>query len=226
MVHVGILQHTPGEPGGYLETILQETGIPFDYHRLYETNEFPGIRATHVLIMGGPMSVNDEARYPFLREEKALIRRCVAEGRAVCGICLGAQLIASAFGAKVYPYREEVGWGTVRWTAARPADLAAECTVFQFHGETFDLPKESVLLGSGAVVPNQALAVGSAVGFQFHVEMTHSLIEEWIRDRPKEQLQRILVDTGRFLPESHRVCERIAEAFLAAPARDGQSWFR
>ena len=113
------------------------------------------------------MSVNDETQYPFLHEEKALIRHFVAEGKAVCGICLGAQLIASVFGAKVYPCGEEVGWSAVRWTDGH---LPAECTVFQFHGETFDLPAAGVLLATGTVVPLQALAVGSAVGFQFHVE--------------------------------------------------------
>jgi GMP synthase-like glutamine amidotransferase len=224
-VDIGILQHVAGEPSGYLETVFQDAGIPFEYHPLYETNELPLIAGSHILIMGGSMSANDEPEFPFLREEKALIRRSVAEGKAVWGICLGAQLIASAFGAKVYPSREEVGWGSVRWTSQHPAGLPAECRVFQFHGDTFDLPAEGTLLGAGGVVHNQALAVGSAVGFQFHIEMTRPLIDAWIRDRPGDQRQRILDDTIRFLPESHRICRQIAEAFLTAPVRNFHSWF-
>jgi hypothetical protein len=102
--------------------------------------------------------------------------------------------------------------------------LPDESRVFQFHGDTFDLPPEGTLLATGSVVPHQALAVGSAVGFQFHVEMTAPLIRDWIANLSPDHQRRILEDTGRFLPESHRLCRRIAGLFLGASTGDARSW--
>ena len=217
---IAIFQHVRNEPSGYLETTFREQGIPFGYIRLYDTNEVPRtLSATHLVFMGGCMSVNDEEDYPWLVQEKELIRRSEKAGQSVLGICLGAQLIASARGAPVYPFVQETGW--------HPLDRAAGATgivslfpeqfhVFQLHGETFALPIRSRLLATGTNVRNQAFSCRNALGLQFHLEMTESIIREWSKDLKKHQQSIIARDTPRYLAESNRLCRMVAEDFIGA----------
>ena len=151
-VKVAAFQHSPTEPLGLFESIFAEKKIPFEYIRLYETNEVPRIDASHLVFLGGPMSVNDEEELPWLVQEKALIRRSVKERRKVLGICLGAQFIASAFGAKVYRFVPENGW---RFLNGEPGTLFPDrFPVFQFHGETFEIPYgEAPRIGNGRQEP-------------------------------------------------------------------------
>jgi len=111
---VVIFQHAAEEPAGILEPLLVGLGANVSSVRLFETNELPPVAATHVIFLGGPMSVNDEREFQCLSQEKALIRAAVKARRPVLGICLGAQLIASACGARVYPCIQEIGWRMVR----------------------------------------------------------------------------------------------------------------
>jgi len=110
---LAILQHTKDEPAGLFESYARQAGVPCEITPLYTTTEVPPLNATHLLILGGPMSVNQEGLFPYLVDEKRLIRSFVAAGRPVLGVCLGAQLIASACGGKVFPCREEIGWNRV-----------------------------------------------------------------------------------------------------------------
>jgi GMP synthase-like glutamine amidotransferase len=108
---IAVFRHVQNEPLGYFQQIFNEKSISFDYLNLYETNEIPGqINATHLIFLGGPMSVNDENELPWLIQEKELIRQSVKSGQKVLGICLGAQLIASAYEAKVFRFVNETGW--------------------------------------------------------------------------------------------------------------------
>jgi GMP synthase-like glutamine amidotransferase len=133
---------------GIFEEIFSEQDIPFGYIRLYETSEIPvEIYASHLIFMGGPMSVNDEREFPWLAEEKALIRDSVRRGHPVLGICLGAQLIASAHGARVYCSTAEYGWCGIRKVGEGPfARFADSFRAFQLHGETFDIPGGGTIL--------------------------------------------------------------------------------
>lgn len=131
-----------------------------------------------LVIMGGPMSVNDEAGYPWLAAEKQFIRKAIEKDKAVIGICLGAQLIANALGAAVRPNgTKEIGWFPI---TAEPASYTEdifsfpqELLVFHWHGETFDLPDGAIRLARSDACENQAFQLGRRViGMQFHLETT------------------------------------------------------
>jgi GMP synthase-like glutamine amidotransferase len=215
-IEVMVFQHAAGESMGIFEEIFSEQGIPFEYVRLYETGEVPvEIHASHLIFMGGPMSVNDEREFSWLAEEKALIRDLVRQGRPVLGICLGAQLIASAHGARVYRSTAEYGWCGIRKVGEGPfARFPAIFSVFQFHGETFDVPHGGTIFCTGDQVKNQAFMLGSALAIQFHLELTRSLIRDWTRDLPAAQQAAIEAGTPKYLERSNALCRMLAEDFF------------
>ena len=173
------LQHVPFEGLGSIETWLQSRRAAITVTRFFEDPALPSLDDFDLLIiMGGPMSVNDEANHPWLAAEKQFIRSAIEKDKAVIGICLGAQLIASAMGAAVYPNREkEIGWLPVMAEPVSDADdrfsFPQELLVFHWHGETFDLPQGVVRLAKSAACENQAFQLGRRViGMQFHLETT------------------------------------------------------
>jgi GMP synthase-like glutamine amidotransferase len=174
---VHILQHVPFEDIGSMDSWLDERGAAKGYTRFFEGAALPQLKGLDLIIaMGGPMSVNDEATLPWLRPEKQFIRDAVEKGVPVLGVCLGAQLIASAQGARVYPNRQkEIGWYSIEATpgAANTFRFPEKCTVFHWHGETFDLPSGAVRLAKSAACENQAFQIGQhVIGLQFHLETT------------------------------------------------------
>ena len=217
---IAIFQHIASEPAGLFETIFTEQKIPYEYVRLWEDGETPAAAAgaTHYLFMGGPMSVNDEKELPFLKEEKALIRDAAGRGRPVLGICLGAQLIASAFGARVYPYLQETGWHHLARAPEAPGIFSRfpeRFPVFQLHGETFDLPPGARLAATGTAVKHQAFVYRTATALQFHLELTEGIIRDWIRDLDPAQQSAIVKDTPACIAESNRLCRMVAGNFIA-----------
>jgi GMP synthase-like glutamine amidotransferase len=175
-MRVHVLQHAPFEGLGSIHDWLEQQGADISYTRFYESPELPDPAGLDfVIAMGGPMSVNDESELPWLRPEKQFVRNAIERGLAVLGICLGAQLIASALGARVYrnPVKE-IGWFPIEATADGLAQgLPAACRVFHWHGETFELPAGARRLARSAACENQGFQVKSAVlGLQFHLEMT------------------------------------------------------
>jgi GMP synthase-like glutamine amidotransferase len=214
-IHLAVFQQTPNEPMGYFETLCREWNIPCDCIRLFETNKPRITHATHLLLLGGPMSVNDEKEYPFLTEEKIAIRSFVKSCKPVLGICLGAQLIAAAFGGKVYPCSAENGWCEIKSLGRGMfKGFPSRFRAFQMHGETFDIPSGGKILCTGNFVPNQALQIGSATGLQFHPEMTVDLIRDWSKDLPSAKRDQISVDTENCLSDSQSWCRVIAQRFL------------
>ena len=221
---VAVFQHEPAEPSGYLEQIFSEHSIPLTYVRLYETGELPRTDATHLVFMGGPMSVNDEQEYPYLRGEKELIKKSLKNRQKVLGICLGAQLIASAFGAPVYRSVTETGWHVVTTVPESPGIFAGfpeKFHVFQLHGDTFALPYRGRLHCTGERVKNQGFSVSTCLGLQFHLEMTAEMIREWSRSLKKHEQEKIARDTPRYLAESNRLCRLVAEDFIGKPPVSG-----
>jgi GMP synthase (glutamine-hydrolysing) len=216
---ITVLQHEAGEHAGFFEIIWREQEIYPRVLRLYETQEIPLLHETHLLILGGSMSVHDEREFPFLRQEKCLIRECIKRHLPVLGICLGAQLIADALGGRVFPYRKELGWTPLAGLEyAHPPLFPLQFHAFQLHRDTFEVPAGGTLLCTGEMVKNQAFAIGSAWGLQFHLEMTEPLIEDWIRDCNREEKERIRADTAHFLLSSNNLCRMVGERFLRRPA--------
>ena len=142
-----------------------------------------------IIILGGPMSVYDN--YVFLKNEQKLIKKAVDMKIPTLGICLGSQLIAEAMGGKVYPGNlKEIGWHDIEITENGSREIfngiaTLTNTVFQWHGDTFDLPKSAIILAkSDAYV--QAFRIKTAIGIQFHIEVDESMIEEWLKVYSKE----------------------------------------
>lgn len=172
-----ILQHVPFEGIGSIAHWLDARSATVTATRFYESPNLPLLDGIDLVIaMGGPMSVNDEATLPWLIAEKAFLRDAIDRGIAVLGICLGAQLIASSRGARIYPGRQrEIGWYPVEavTNASDSIPFPASARVLHWHGETFDLPEGALHLARSAACEHQAFAIGDRVlGLQFHPEVT------------------------------------------------------
>jgi GMP synthase-like glutamine amidotransferase len=172
------LQHVAFEGLGSIEPWLLNAGYEITRSQLFASPALPGVDEIDLLIvLGGPMSINDEAEFPWLVPEKTFIRDFIASGRPVLGICLGAQLIANALGARVYrnPVKE-IGWFPIEAVATEETGaftFPPSMEVFHWHGETFDLPPGATLTARSAGCENQAFQIGrSVIGLQFHLETT------------------------------------------------------
>jgi GMP synthase-like glutamine amidotransferase len=171
-------QHVPFEGLGSILPWLNSYGYELTSTRFFESADLPDPEAVDLLvIMGGPMSVNDEDRFPWLILEKQFVREIIETGKPVLGICLGAQIIANAMGAKVFPNPvKEIGWFPIRAVAPIDGSVFAfppSEIVFHWHGETFDLPPDAIRLARSEGCDNQAFQLGKRViGLQFHLETT------------------------------------------------------
>jgi GMP synthase (glutamine-hydrolysing) len=191
MKPVFILRHVPHEPAGSLESYLAEAGAEYRYLDLFQEvpRQLPLDQAAALVVMGGPMSVHDVDKYPFLAAEVDWIQQAVRQQLPMLGICLGSQLLAKAIGAKVYPNGiKEIGWYRLKMLPTTAEDpLFADCetteTVFQWHGDTFDLPPGAVHLAQSALCKHQAFRAGPcAWGLQFHIEMTPEMVDAWLSE--------------------------------------------
>ena len=177
-MRVHYLQHVPFEGLGSIAYWLEAARYETTNTKLFESAKFPDLKKIDLLlIMGGPMSVNDEDDFPWLVSEKQFIREAFNLGKPVLGICLGAQLIASAIGARVYRNSlKEIGWFPIDGIASNDSSIfnfPPSVKVFHWHGETFDLPSGATRLAKSDGCENQAFQIGkSVIGLQFHLETT------------------------------------------------------
>jgi GMP synthase-like glutamine amidotransferase len=198
-----ILEHEESEGPGIFQPLLQESGRSFKRIQLFKGAAVPGGENLQgVLIMGGPMNVYEESAYPFLAEEDRFIKQCLRNAIPVLGICLGAQLIAKAAGAKITRApAKELGWHEVSLTDAGMHDpLLGGCaktfSVFQFHEDMFDIPQSAVHIIEAPVCPHQGFRIGNnAYGLQFHLEATQEMIAEWVADQGADKTK-IIEETG------------------------------
>jgi GMP synthase-like glutamine amidotransferase len=172
------LQHVAFEGLGSIASWCETGDWEVSCTRLFDGEELPLPGSVDLLVvLGGPMSVNDEKEFPWLTAEKRFVGEVIALGRPVLGICLGAQMIANVLGARVYPNEEkEIGWFPVHGEEAPSADVfpfPAMVDVFHWHGETFHLPAGAVHLARSNGCAHQAFQCGrSVIGLQFHLETT------------------------------------------------------
>ncbi len=203
-MRIAALYHEPYERPGYILDWIVTRKHALSEFNLYETHMLPSPdNFDLLLIMGGSMSVNNETEFPWLRAEKELVRKSADSGKAVFGICLGAQVIASALGAKVYANRhKEIGWFPVA-ISTHPditrlfSGAPGEVTVFHWHGETFDLPDKAISLGSSSATTCQGFLYGKRLlGIQFHLEMKTENLAEMIRYAGHELTDGPFIRTG------------------------------
>jgi GMP synthase-like glutamine amidotransferase len=188
-MQVLVIQHVNLEGPGLLTPVLEKAGWRLDVRQM----DKPGVWLPEdldlykaLVILGGPMNVYEEEKYPYLSRLDSLIKQAITVQKPVLGICLGGQLIAKALGARVRKNSvKEIGWYPVQLTSMGRQDaifkgLPPEFTVFQWHEDTFELPANATLLAQGSTCLNQAFVYGkNAYGFQFHLEVTFQMISAW-----------------------------------------------
>ncbi len=228
-----IIQHAAPEGPGLLTAPLEAAGLPLRSVRPWLGDTVPrrpeGVAG--IIVMGGPMGVYEAAAHPHLGDEIALVSEALGRGLPVLGVCLGAQILAAAAGARVFRGPEkEIGWFPIRLTGDGRQDpvsrsLGSEPTVFHWHGDTFDLPDGAVLLASSDLYANQAFRVGPrAYGLQFHVEVTPRMVERFVADGAAEiaavhgtgGAERLIEEAGRFAPGLAGLAPGLVGAFLRA----------
>jgi GMP synthase-like glutamine amidotransferase len=184
-----VFQHIGCETPGIFADLLREQKRPIETVRFFASDRVPEDLSWYsgLLVMGGPMSVNDEAEYPWLKAEDQLLKKAMALDFPTLGICLGSQLIAKAAGGTVRRGpRKEIGWYPVRLTSAARhhplfSELPETIEVFQWHGEYFNTPPGAVSLASSELYRCQAFSIGQNVyGLLFHLEVTGAMVKEWV----------------------------------------------
>ena len=193
-MRIHFVQHVSFETPGNLLTWAESHKYQVTFSKLFESDSFVQTNLFDVLvIMGGPMGVYEEQKYPWLKEEKLFIKKAIADNKKVLGICLGAQLVAESLGAKVYPHHQkEIGWWPVQKinhpvTESLTNHLPEPFVSFHWHGDTFDLPPGSTQLFTSRACAQQGFIKGrNAAAIQFHLEATEILIKQMISHEREE----------------------------------------
>ncbi len=240
-MHLVALQHLELEGPSRIADIALELGWTVETRRLWLGEMTP----THLnrdevlVVMGGSMGVGDigDSRWPFLATEVALLRSALANHWPVIGICLGAQLLAHAAGAAVYPLytgepptrQREIGWGAITFMHTADSEpvlagLDVAEPVVHWHGDTFDLPAGATLLASTLTCPNQFFRLGKVFGLQFHIEITAEQIGQWVIEDAEfvhagggpGHGARLMADTARLMPRHRQQGDRLIRNLLLA----------
>lgn len=219
MSRVCALIHADPETPGLIAESLARRGIEIETVRGYAGESIPkDVKGRDaLLVMGGPMGVYEQDRYPFLRDEIHLIRQALQAGRPVLGVCLGSQLLAAGLGAKVAPARKEIGWFPVTLSDAAASDplwrgVDRTFIPFHWHGDAFEIPSGAVSLASSEITPIQAFRHGTnAYGLLFHLELDEVMLRGML-DHFGDDLPGAGTDRGQVLsgaPGAVRAMSRV-----------------
>jgi GMP synthase (glutamine-hydrolysing) len=225
MAKILVLQHHPAENLGAIADALEEAALAWQYVRVFDGHPIPkdvkGLGG--LIVMGGPQTVYQLDRFPYLREEIALIESALKVDKPILGVCLGSQLLAAALGAQVRRgEHREIGWFPVHLNDAAKDDrllreLPSEFAAAHWHSDVFDLPRDALALASSERTPVQAYRYGAkAYGLLFHAEMTREIITALVSEFG-EGLKRVGIDGNEMMVE--------AERHLPALARIGDTIF-
>ncbi len=233
MAKVLVLQHVAYEILGTLNPLLKKRGIRIRYVNFGRNpTEQPRLAGYQgLIVLGGPMNVDQITNYPHLKTEVELIKAAIDQQIPTLGICLGAQLIARALGAKVYPNpAKEIGWYPVSLTEAGQQDhvlgtFQATETIFQWHNDTFEIPKGAQHLASSPSCPNQAFRYADNIyGVQFHLEVDQAMIERWLQipshieeiasTQGAISSAQVLSETPHYIGPSMQLSEHMFNAFI------------
>lgn len=228
-----VFQHVPYEILGTFHPLLKEAGFRIRYVNFgHHPDAAPNISRYHgLIVLGGPMNCDQSDRYAHLSKEIEVIQDAIEQGKPVLGICLGAQLIARALGARVSKNEtKEIGWYDLNPTADGASDplfskLDINQMIFQWHGDTFEIPKKAVHLATSPGCKNQAFRYRDNVyGLQFHLEVDEPMIHRWLHTpsmaREAEALggqvlmDRIQQDTQSFIDDSVRLGNEVFGEFI------------
>ncbi len=225
-----ILKNISTEGPGTIEDFLGRKAISYRIVEL-KTEPIPDTDMFDTLIMlGGPMSVNESEIYPYISKEEELAMEFIAKGKKIFGLCLGAQIIAKALGANVYKgTAPEIGWHDIEITDSglkdcmmnklaihpKAADFWKKFKVFHWHGETFDIPDRALRLAKSDLYQNQAFKYKDhAYAFQFHIEVTKDMVYDWLKDEPINH-NTLKTDTERLFDIYKGRAENFYNAFFA-----------
>ncbi|HEX3043150.1 MAG TPA: type 1 glutamine amidotransferase [Bacillota bacterium] len=220
-----VCKHAPAEGMGYFEELFAKRGINYEYQEVYQDSRPRPLEDYQGLIlMGGPMNVDQIAEYPFLKLDYDYIATGLKLGMPMLGFCLGGQLLARGLGAEVRRNPQpELGWYDVELVAPENPGIFKgfphRFKVFQWHGDTFAIPSGAIHLAKSILCKNQAFSWGQNVfGLQFHLEVTATMINDWLTDETtlKEwgfTPDPVKQDTTKYIQEAANLCERLFENF-------------
>jgi len=226
------IRHVAFEDLGILEDIFKARGWSYRYHEAGTDawDTLDPLADDLVVVLGGPISVYDDELYPLIAQELKFLERRLAARKPTLGLCLGAQMIAAALGAKVYPAPvKEIGWSPLQLSGAGHTSpckwfSADQAFMFHWHGDTFDLPDDAVLLASTGSCLNQAFVWNDVVlAFQCHPEVRARDLEKWfighaveIAATPGVNARLLRDDTRRYGPALEKQGRRCFDEWLDA----------
>jgi GMP synthase-like glutamine amidotransferase len=229
-MRIHYFQHVPFEGLGVIQQWIETHGHSISVTRVYQDGILPRIADIDFLIvMGGPMGAYDENIFPWLIKEKQFIAETIRQKKKVLGICLGAQLIASALGANVYANtQKEIGWYPVILTETGKKSVffksfPGQFTVFHWHGDTFDLPEGAQCLAESKACKHQAFSYGGHVlGLQFHLELRPEHVEMLVGNCGNDLHEGQYIQTAKLLTaaennfdEIHRSLHQVLDQLSA-----------
>ena len=215
-----ILRHVQIEHAGIFNDILASKGIEIRY--IDQAKSLPEEEFDMLFVLGGYMGVYEESEYPFLSREFKIIEHFLKAKKPVIGICLGAQMLAHVLGERVYKGEngKEIGWYEIKKENEHKffKGFPEKLFVFQWHQDTFDLPKNAIRIYSSDKYQNQAFVYENAIGIQFHIELTKDMIAEWIKayqeDLKQEGIKEETLIRDDYIEITNRLSYKLIENIL------------